>query len=758
MELTKKQNEAVNIVLSKARNGEKFAVISGYAGSGKAQPNDTVIPTPDGYKTIGELKIGDYVFDRKGQPTKVIGVYPQGKLDNYEVTLGDGRKTYCNDEHIWTYYTSKGNFCNKTLREILDAGLKYNGRGCYKFKIPVVEQPVEYKEKKVDIDPYVLGCFLGDGCCKERQLTFSSSDEEIVNKISTLIGAKGYRKNSGKNYNWTFLLKEPRIISGNNINIAFLTKAFFSKYSEYLCCGAEDKRIPPEYKYNSVENRLKLLQGLFDTDGSICTTSGFRYNVRYTSININLIKDIQEVLYSLGYSSTITKDLRTKKYTTTGVCYSLDVNIANEEKYKLFRVTRKKNIALEAQKYHKRRCYDKIAIIKVTKMTEQKEMTCIMVDNKEHLYLTNDFIVTHNTTVVNYIIEALINEGLCQLNDIGYACFTGKAAQVLIDKGHKNAMTLHKLLYDTRPTRDGKFFRTPKVSLDKKVIVVDECSMAPNEIVKLLLSYPVFVIFLGDPGQLPPIREQDNNHLLDRPDVFLDEIMRQAQDSGIIQLSMKIRNKESIHNFHSSDALVLPQSEFVDGCLSWADIVLTATNKTRVAMNSQIREMLGMSDEVSEGDKLICLRNYWDDFSINANALTNGCIGTLRNLSFEENVISPRSGFKKGTLPVVKGSFTTETGDLFPKEFSIDKNCILTGSPTLDNKMKYLINTRKGIYGEVPYEFTYGYAITTHKAQGSQWGNVLVLEESFPFSTEEHARWLYTAVTRAVNTVVVIEK
>ena len=183
MELTNKQEAGLAEVLRKYRNHDKYAVISGYAGSGKAQPIDTIIPTPLGNKKLGDIKVGDFVFDRQGEPTKVLGVYPQGVIDNYKITLEDGRTTYCNGEHIWTYYTSKGNLNNKTTLEMIESGLKYSGRGCYKFKIPNITKPVVFHiSETLDIDPYVIGCFLGDGCCKERQLTISSADEELVSE------------------------------------------------------------------------------------------------------------------------------------------------------------------------------------------------------------------------------------------------------------------------------------------------------------------------------------------------------------------------------------------------------------------------------------------------------------------------------------------------------------------------------------------------------------------------------------------------
>lgn len=139
-------------------------IITGQSGCGKAQPVDTIIPTPDGDKRLGDIAVGDYVFDRLGKPTKVLGVFPQGKLDNYKVTFKDGRSTYCNDEHLWSYYTSKGNLKTMTLREIIDNGIYRitgNGRREYKYKVPI-SKAVEYTHKNFNVHPYIVGAFLGD--------------------------------------------------------------------------------------------------------------------------------------------------------------------------------------------------------------------------------------------------------------------------------------------------------------------------------------------------------------------------------------------------------------------------------------------------------------------------------------------------------------------------------------------------------------------------------------------------------------------
>ena len=206
---------------------------------------------------------------------------------------------------------------------------------------------------------------------------------------------------------------------------------------------------------------------------------------------------------------------------------------------------------------------------------------------------------TGKSTLVKFIIQALTDYKINPEKDVVYATFTGKAAQVLLKKGNKNVITLHKLLYETIPKPDGTFYRKIKPKIDYKIVVVDEVSMAPKELMELLYKYNVFIIALGDPFQIPPIDKNQDNGLLNRPDVFLDEIMRQALDSDIIRLSMQIRRQESIQYFKGSDAIVLPKKELNTGILQWADQILVGTNQTRVTINDQIRQLLQRDDKPS---------------------------------------------------------------------------------------------------------------------------------------------------------------
>ena len=358
---------------------------------------------------------------------------------------------------------------------------------------------------------------------------------------------------------------------------------------------------------------------------------------------------------------------------------------------------------------------------------------------------------TGKSTLVKFITQSL--PGINPDIDVVYATFTGKAAQVLISKGNKNAMTLHRLLYESIPKPDGTFLRRPRLTIDFPIVVVDEVSMAPKDMMDLLFLHNCYVICLGDPFQLPPIDKNSDNHLLDNPHVFLDKVMRQAQESEIIRLTMDIREGKEINNFDGHDVKIYDQTALNTGMLLWADQIISATNRTRTNMNNNIRQLLERGEQPEDGDKVICLRNYWDDWADNGDYLVNGTIGFLNNTYSSFNIIPYYYGGQK--IDVIYSNFISDAGADYGN-IQMDTKEILTGERCLDNKTIYRLMRSKKYASLVPYEFTYGYCITCHKAQGSEWNKVLVIEEGFPFSKEEHARWLYTAATRSIEKLVIV--
>ena len=357
---------------------------------------------------------------------------------------------------------------------------------------------------------------------------------------------------------------------------------------------------------------------------------------------------------------------------------------------------------------------------------------------------------TGKSTLVKFIIAAL---GL-GADDVAYVTFTGKAASVLRHKGCPNAMTAHKLLYYSKRMPSGKFVFSPRKTLEGNfsLIVVDEISMLPNDLWELLLSHKKHVIALGDPFQIPPIDKKADNHVLDNPHIFLDEIMRQAQESEIIRLTMDIRDYKAPQYAKGNEVQVLQPSEVVDGMYNWADQIICATNKKRHEINNYMRQAAGRGEEPELGDKIICCRNCWDVLDLSGdNALVNGTIGTLGDFNY---AIQQFPIYNFPQVPILQSQILTNDG-IFD-DVVIDYQALKEGKPFLTSEQSYQIYRRSDLKNLEPVEFNYGYAITGHRAQGSEWDKVLVFEERFPFDKEEHARWLYTACTRSASKLVLV--
>ena len=355
------------------------------------------------------------------------------------------------------------------------------------------------------------------------------------------------------------------------------------------------------------------------------------------------------------------------------------------------------------------------------------------------------------STLVQFIIAAL---GL-PAEEVAYITFTGKAASVLRQKGCPNAMTAHKLLYYSKRMPNGKYIFRPRKTLEGeyKLIIVDEISMLPKDLWELLLSHKKHVIALGDPFQIPPIDKNADNHVLDNPHIFLDKIMRQAQESEIIRLTMGIRERKNIDYYKGDQVMIVRPEEVVDGMYFWADQIICATNKKRNETNNFLREVEGRGKEPEVGDKVICCRNCWDIIdSSGENALVNGTIGFLDEY---EKVRITYPIYKMPSIEVIRAKIITPNDGNF-ENVLLDPKTLDGGSPSLDSRQAYQIYKHSELKHLEPIEFNYGSAITGHKAQGSEWDRVLILEERFPFDEEEHARWLYTGCTRASEKLVLV--
>lgn len=362
--------------------------------------------------------------------------------------------------------------------------------------------------------------------------------------------------------------------------------------------------------------------------------------------------------------------------------------------------------------------------------------------NKEPYTCIAGYAGVGKSTLVSHIIDALKIDP----QDVCYAAFTGKASLVLREKGCENSMTMHRLLYYSKELPDGTFEHKPRERLEYpyKIIVVDEVSMIPIEMWDLLLSHHIHVIALGDPFQLPPI--DGESKILSHPHVFLDEIVRQAQDSEIIRLSMDIRNGIPLMRHKGDEVCIVSKHQLNDAYYSGADQIIAAKNITRANINWKCRKIKFGPDVPNhpiEEEKVICLKNYWDTMSMHGEPLINGMIGNLNNINYRDSVLF-NNLFDKEMI----SDFSIEDNNRF-RNLSMDYKLFTDGKPTInsENWQKY-----RGI--PKPLLFDYAYCITCHKSQGSEFNKVLVFDEYMKGT--DHARWLYTAATRAKKKLIIV--
>lgn len=384
----------INTVTRGARL-RKLYLRSAPSGYGKAIPNYIEIPTPKGARKVGDIRVGDYLFGQNGKPTKVVAVHPQlTEKEIWEVTFSDGRKAECCGEHLWEYsYRSHQGWAYRTedIKTIyernlrLKNGFKNSNNEGFRFHIKI-NQPLEYSEKNYSLDPYLMGAFLGDGCFREKNFCFASDDADMLNLIIQALGSKYYYTKNPSNC--TYLFKRY-----DNPKHPIWTEEFLKDFPELWQAKSETKFIPQKYLYGSIKQRYSLLQGLMDTDGCIDKKG----RTSFTTTSPQMRDDVINLCRSLGFIATYSADKRGEKY-TGGQYYQVHIQCKKALKPKLFRLQRKIDIAKKYAQTAKREEYkNHIAIINIEKTTKRTAMTCFTVEAEDHLFLMNDYIVTHNT-------------------------------------------------------------------------------------------------------------------------------------------------------------------------------------------------------------------------------------------------------------------------------------------------------------------------------------------------------------------------
>ena len=331
------------------------------------------------------------------------------------------------------------------------------------------------------------------------------------------------------------------------------------------------------------------------------------------------------------------------------------------------------------------------------------------------------FAGTGKTTLARHLAEHLDGE-------VVFAAYTGKAALVMRSRGCPEARTIHSLIYrpkDIESEEPTFVINDESDAVSAELIVIDECSMVDEELGRDLLSFGKQVLVLGDPAQLPPVK--GGGYFTEaEPDIMLTEVHRQAADNPIVHMSMQVREGGRLSRGSYGESRVIARNEIDAMAVTQADQVLVGLNKTRRGYNRRIRELFGRTDPLPQvEDKLVCLRND------RKKGLLNGGLFTVRQL-----MAMRRNKLRMTIVPEEDPTRKPLRVGILPAFFESEE------------EIPFAIRRESD-------EFDYGYALTVHKAQGSQWNEVVLFDESYAFR-EHRNRWLYTGITRAAERLTVV--
>jgi predicted phage terminase large subunit-like protein len=361
---------------------EDIILVGGGAGGGKALRHGEKVLTVNGFVNIEDIKVGDKVITPDNTVETVTGVFPQGVVDLYRVRFQDGRIIDCCGEHLWKWHEAGDGQVNSKITntlEMLKVTSKYEGTKGIRKRLPIIPliKPVQHSEHKEHvISPYAMGVILGDGHIPKTGSPAVTNSSEFV---------------------WEELKREgitPGAFTLNEGRPTSVTKTLLGTFSEMERLGlrgtlSQTKFIPEEYMLGSIKNRFDLLQGLFDTDGYVCK----RGNVYYDTTSERMAHQVKEILHSLGYTAKLsTKQGSYVKDGVKHICsivYKLYVRGMNQGS--LFRLPAKKDRTISKHVGLRVECIEPIG---------KGEASCISISGDEKLYITTNYIVTHNTSTI----------------------------------------------------------------------------------------------------------------------------------------------------------------------------------------------------------------------------------------------------------------------------------------------------------------------------------------------------------------------
>jgi len=434
-------------------------------GSGKGLPIDAKICTPTGWKRNGDLRVGDGVVGSDGKATRVTGIFDRGKVDAYKITFSDGVETVCDKDHLWTVQkqsqrAESGNWDVMNTQTIYEHYQNMKCRSQYLY-IPIVE-PVNYycwNEKDLVMNPWLLGFLLGDGCFQKSMITMSTNEDDLREKVVDIIG-KDYGACEWLSYKSKY---DYRFCGGYVFHDI--------KTLDLYCKHSYEKFVPAEYIYNSVEVRLAVLQGLFDADGHISNGTTFEYSTTSKQLADNIV----EIVESLGGTAKVRT--KTPTYTYNGekrigrTAYRIFFKL-----YKFKPFTSKKHTAAYKERTNYKKAY---RIIKKIEPCEPIISRCITVDSPDELYVTDHYVVTHNTQCGLEVIARIGGRALWLTHTQDLLNQSKKRAESVLGQGGYGTITAGKvdigstITFATVQTMAKIDLSSVKDAFD--VIIVDEC-------------------------------------------------------------------------------------------------------------------------------------------------------------------------------------------------------------------------------------------------------------------------------------------
>lgn len=387
----REDQKPVNEFLMDSPEGSKLVPLN--TGVGKAQPLTSLVKVPGGWTMMGDVKVGTVVTAKDGTPTKVTAVYPQGKTPTYKLTFRDGRTALASDEHLWKVFIANRKEEDRWEVMTTEKMKAYTEHVQPRVYIDLCDAE-DIEDVTLPLKPYLLGALLGDGCFRFGSVKFSKNDQEILTKIEGMLPDNLVLTYQSSGCDYRISMKDRKVDKVNPLQAILGKMGLMETYSY-------EKFIPVYYLHASKQQRLELLQGLLDTDGTV----GKQGSVSFCSSSLILAEQVQYLVRSLGGIARI--NVRAPRYSYKGEIRqgkpAYNVNIRYKKPSELFTLTRKKVLCNDNNQYAANL---KLRVDKVEYIGEV-ETQCISIDHPERLYVTNDFVVTHNTFIALNAVGAL---------------------------------------------------------------------------------------------------------------------------------------------------------------------------------------------------------------------------------------------------------------------------------------------------------------------------------------------------------------